>query len=57
MKLLKCLLCRGECEIVGGEHSVNRKIKCSKCGYTNIKDPQQVMPEVIVVRKKPNNPD
>jgi len=55
MKLLKCLLCKGECEIIGSEHSIVKKIKCLKCGFSNVKDTQQVMPEIIIVRKKSIN--
>lgn len=51
MKLLKCKLCSGEVDIIGGEFSINKKIKCSKCGFTNevlkIK-----LPEVYVLRKR-----
>ena len=53
MKLLKCKICKGEIEIIGSEHSINKKIKCTKCGFNNLKEPQNVMPEVIVVRKRP----
>lgn len=50
MKLLKCKLCAGECDIVGGENSINKKIKCSKCGYSNAEE--QKGPEVFIIRKK-----
>lgn len=51
MKLLKCKLCRGEVDIIGNEKSVNKKIKCRKCGFSNEND-QKSFPEVIVIRKK-----
>jgi hypothetical protein len=51
MKFLKCKLCRGEVDIVGGESSINKKIKCTKCGFTNENDKQKVT-EVIIMRKR-----
>lgn len=53
MKLLKCKLCGGECEFVGNEHSVNRKVRCLVCGYTNLDEPDKKGPEVVVIRKRP----
>lgn len=51
MKLLKCKLCSGEVDIVGTEHSVNKKIKCTKCGYSNI-DSNKIEPEIVIIRRK-----
>lgn len=51
MKLLKCKLCQGEVDIIGGEHAVNKKIKCTKCGFTN-ESVQPKGPEVIIMRRK-----
>ncbi len=55
MKLLRCLLCRGEMDIVGGEQSVNKKVKCRQCGYSNETDQNRKVPEVVVIRKRNNN--
>lgn len=53
MKLLKCKLCSGEVEIVGNERSVNKKIKCLKCGYTNANDQKRKEPEVVFIKRRP----
>lgn len=52
MKLLRCLLCRGEMDIVGGERSIHKKVKCRECGFTNENEPQRKMPEVVVIKKR-----
>ncbi|CAB4196984.1 hypothetical protein UFOVP1290_504 [uncultured Caudovirales phage] len=52
MKLLKCKLCSGEVDIIGTEHSVNKKIKCTKCGYSNTES-NKVEPEILIIRRKP----
>lgn len=54
MKLLKCKICMGEADLVGDEHTVNRKVKCRKCGFTN-DAPENKGPEVVVIRKRPLN--
>lgn len=54
MKLLKCKICMGEVDLVGDEHTVNRKVKCRKCGFTN-DAPENKGPEVVVIRKRPLN--
>jgi hypothetical protein len=51
MKLLKCKLCRGECEIIGGFSAISKIIKCTKCGYSNANEEVKT-PEVFVIRKK-----
>ena len=51
MKLLKCKLCKGEVEIVGSEHSINKKIKCTQCGFNNL-DLDKKEPEIFIIRKK-----
>lgn len=50
MKLLKCKLCKNEVDIIGGERSVNKKIKCKKCGFSNIEEKKE--PEVMIIRKR-----
>ena len=53
MKLLKCKVCYGEVDIIGSEHSINKKIKCSniKCGFNNIEE-EKKNPEIIIIRKR-----
>ena len=53
MKLLKCKLCGGEVNIIGGENSINKKIKCSDCGFSN--ETVSNSPEIVVIRKRPKN--
>jgi len=50
MKILKCALCYGEVDVVGGERSINKKIKCQKCGFSN--QEEKPHPEVMVIRKR-----
>jgi hypothetical protein len=50
MKFLKCKICMGELDIVGNDRSVDRKVKCRKCGFTN--EAENSGPEVIVFRKR-----
>ena len=51
MKLLRCKLCRGEMEIIGNEHAVNKKVRCLNCGFTNAEEPKKE-PEVMVIRPR-----
>ena len=53
MKLLKCKLCGGECEFVGNEHSVSRKVRCLACGFNNFDEPDKKGPEIVIIRKRP----
>ena len=53
MKLLRCKLCRGEMDVVGGERAINKKVKCRKCGYSNENETGRKEPEVVVIRKRP----
>jgi hypothetical protein len=50
MKFLRCKVCRGEVDIIGNDRSVNKKIKCLKCGFTNSTEPRG--PEVFIIRKQ-----
>lgn len=54
MKLLKCKLCAGEMDIVGNERSINKKVKCRQCGYSNENenDYGRKGPEVVIIRKR-----
>jgi DNA replicative helicase MCM subunit Mcm2 (Cdc46/Mcm family) len=49
MKLLKCKLCNGEVDVVNNDRSVNRKVKCRKCGSGT---EQEKGPEVMVIRRR-----
>ena len=40
MKLLKCLICRGEIELI-----FNKKVKCKCCGFS---DQEKKAPEVYI---------
>ena len=53
MKLLRCKLCHGEMDIIGGEHAINKKVRCRDCGFSNVDAPAKKEPEVIVMRKRP----
>ena len=50
MKLLICKICSGECEIIGNERSIVKKIKCNSCGFTN--NSEKKMPEIVVLKKR-----
>jgi len=53
MKLLRCKFCRGEMDIVSGERSVHKKVKCRNCGYSNENEQQERKgPEVVIIRKR-----
>lgn len=52
MKLLRCKLCSGEMDIIGGERSINKKVKCRQCGYNNEQERTRKMPEVVIIRKR-----
>ncbi len=51
MKLLKCKICLGEVDIVGNDRSINKKIKCRKCGFSN--EMENKGPEIVVIRRRP----
>jgi hypothetical protein len=53
MKLLRCKVCRGEVEIVGNERAINKKIKCTQCGFNNLETSEKKEPEVVIIRKRP----
>jgi hypothetical protein len=54
MKLLACVMCDGELDIVSSDRSVNKKVKCKSCGFTN-SDNISKGPEVIIVRRRNND--
>ena len=47
MKILKCIICYGEVDIIES----TKGVKCKKCGFTNIKEEKE--PEIIIIKKKP----
>jgi len=49
MKLLKCKICKGDVDLIGNGHAINRKVKCDKCNNT---ERHSKSPEVFVIRKK-----
>ncbi len=53
MKLLRCKYCRGEIDIVGNEHSINKKVKCQQCNFTNADVVDHKEPEVVIIKKRP----
>lgn len=50
MKLLRCKLCSGEVDFIGNERTINKKIKCKKCGYTN--ETEYKVPEIVIIKKR-----
>lgn len=53
MKLLKCKICNGEMDLIGNERSIERKVRCHKCGFTNVNDKlAESFPEVITINRK-----
>jgi len=58
MKLFRCIICGGEVEIIDAvESSINKKVKCLKCGFTNVNEHQQKKskdPEIIIIKRKFN---
>lgn len=50
MKLLRCKICDGEVDIIDNEHAVNKKIKCTKCGFNNLVDREKK--PIIIMRKR-----
>lgn len=57
MKLLRCKLCRGELDIIGGERAINKKVRCRECGFNNVDVPKKE-PEIIVMKRRPmKDPD
>lgn len=52
MKLLECLVCGGEVEIINEDHAVNKKIKCLNCGFNNIDDSFAKKPEIVIMKRR-----
>ena len=52
MKILKCIICNGEVELVVEDRSTNKKVRCNKCGFTNCITPNIKEPEIFIIRKR-----
>ena len=39
-------------DIVGNERAIYKKVKCRSCGFSNEKDTDSKMPEIVIIRKK-----
>lgn len=52
MKLLKCVLCEGEIEIIGNFDSVVKKLKCLHCGFKNFNDKEKPKNTEIIYKRK-----
>ena len=50
MKLLRCIICEGEVDLLSDDRLIEKKIKCRKCGFTNDHAPRE--PEVVIIRKR-----
>ena len=53
MKLLKCIVCNGEVDIVGNEYAINKLIQCRQCGFSN-QNVAKKEPEVVIIKKRIN---
>ena len=54
MIILKCKICDGEMDLVVSNKSSYKKIKCNRCGFSNVEKPIPY-PEVTVIRKFKKN--
>jgi len=52
MKILKCIVCGGEVDILEYNGSVNKKIVCRCCGFTNSQVSKKKEPEIVVIRRR-----
>jgi len=53
MKILRCIICNGEVELVIDDRSTNKKVRCSKCGFTNCTPTTNIKePEIFIIRKR-----
>lgn len=50
MDIIRCLMCKGELEIVGNLKGIEKKVKCKKCNFTNFATERE--PEVTIIRRK-----
>lgn len=52
MKILKCIVCGGEVDILEYNGSITKKIKCRCCGFTNSTFLKKKEPEILIIRKR-----
>lgn len=52
MKILKCIICDGEVDILNEDTCSNKKVKCRKCGFTNANIKEKKEPEIFIIRKQ-----
>lgn len=50
MKILNCLFCSGELDIIG-EEGYHKKVRCRECGFESEKPLTKKEPEVLFIRK------
>ena len=54
MKILKCIICQGEIDIVlDGDRSINKKVRCKKCGFSNSNVKETKEPEIVIIKRRP----
>ena len=53
MKILRCIVCNGEVDVLDGDKSVNKTVKCRCCGFTNSQIYKRKEPEVLIIRRQP----
>lgn len=51
MKILLCVACRGELDVIDN-HGIVKIVKCKSCGLTNAESAKLKEPEVLVIRKR-----
>lgn len=49
--MFKCLFCKGFLEIIGNLNFIEKKVKCTSCGFSN-HEIKQHEPEVFIRRKR-----
>ena len=47
---LTCLICEAEVTVEGD--SLNKKVECLSCGFSNANKKQKAEPEIYVIRKR-----
>lgn len=53
MKILNCLYCEGELDIVG-EEGIRKLVKCRSCGFTSKNNYFNKSPEIVIIKRKIN---
>jgi hypothetical protein len=42
----------GELDILNSDSSINKKVKCKNCGFTNLHSSEKKEPEVVIIRRR-----